>query len=128
MIGQVLECSEEIQGLATFGYNIDVVYEIAQPDVTANQFLGDRLFRGSVGELGTILGGSGNRFRDGEGRGWELQMEPRFNDHNTTKVYLTLNLHYERQTIPSREDIRGHLQELHDQLLRVIKCVERQEA
>jgi hypothetical protein len=100
------------QTLRAYGYNLDLVYE-QTTDSTAQEYLAKRLFSTDLPfrEQWQLVGGACRVvFREGENQ-WQFSVEPRFNDPNIRQVFLSLNLHKEKQTIPSEDEIKNSLQE-----------------
>ncbi len=96
-----------------FGYNLDLVYtqRSGQP---AGRYLAERLFApnllGNDGEQ--LLGGAGRlTFQNGE-KVWRVKLEPRFNEKDTAKVFLSLNLHQSEQRVPDENEMRASLHEI----------------
>ena len=100
------------ENLRAFGYNIDLVYD--QDSTTpASQYLAERLFSEELPRRGewNLVGGSGKlTYSEGENQ-WQITVEPRFNEPNTSRVFLTLNLHKEKQVPPSESEIKESLME-----------------
>ena len=96
---------------ATIGYNVELIFEqdSGQP---AGRFLGERLFDyGGLGEDAWPLWGGAGRIVFGNSQ--ERRMfttESRFGDDQTTRVYLTANLHMESVRIPDEGEVRESLQ------------------
>ena len=90
-----------------FGYNVELVYNQTS-GVSSLCYLGRKLFGKS--ELGTtdwvLAGGAGTLVFDAPDARWTVRVEPRFNDAETTRTFLTLNLHKAEQRLPSSEEIR----------------------
>ena len=99
-----------------FGYNIELVYD-QDSGLSASRYLADRLFTpGSfVIEGGQFIGGAGRLIYEGSGKRWTIAIEPRFNDNETTRIFLTLNLHRGEQRLPDEEEISASLQEAWEQ-------------
>lgn len=105
----------DLQGRSphAFGYNLELVYTqcSGQP---AGRYLAERLFApnllGNEGEQ--LLGGTGRlTFQNGE-KVWMVNLEPRFNEKDTAKVFLSLNLHQNEQRMPDENEIRASLHEI----------------
>lgn len=77
------------------GYVAEFRYDQDEQN-TAAGYLGDRLFgstKVAVGESWTMFSGWGRMsFTDHENV-WQIVVEPRFQDHETSKVFLSMNLH-----------------------------------
>ena len=96
-----------------FGYNIELVYDQTSGK-PAIQYLGERLFVGQ--DLGDedmeLIGGSGRIVLDSPAGRWTVQVEPRFGEEQTTRVFMSVNYHKQEQRIPSREEIRQDLHQV----------------
>ncbi len=95
-----------------FGYNIELVFDqdSGQPAI---QYIGKRLFGcQSLGEAGwELIGGIGRLiFADATSR-WTVNLQPRFDDTDTSRVFMSLNLHRDEQRLPNEEEIRHSLME-----------------
>ena len=99
-----------------FGFNLDLVYDqISEwPSV---RYLAERLFSSVPlgNERWQLFGGMGRLiFKDGE-KFWTVKLEPRFNEQDTTKIFLSINLHRNEQRLPDKNEIRDSLCETWDQ-------------
>ena len=98
------------QQLQAYGYNIEMVFDQTS-DERAFLYIGNRLFGYRPGSEGhwTFEGGAGRLvFSDTVGRR-TFALEPRFNDESTSRVFLSLNLHKNDQTIPGQDEIKNSL-------------------
>lgn len=97
--------------LISFGFNIDMVLELP-PERTASRFLADLLFASSPRPVDewTIIGGTGTLTFQNEEKQWTIRAEPRFGDRESSKVFLSLNLHIDNQSVPNRDKIHDFLQ------------------
>lgn len=104
--------SEEGGTLRAFGYNIEVVYE-QDTDLSAFNYLAKRLFQSeSTTKAGwQLIGGAAKLSYEGDNKLWNLIVEPRFNDKETNRIFLSLNLHKVQQSSPSQDEIRDSLYE-----------------
>ena len=84
----------EGQELRAFGYNIELVFEPISKE-QAIHYLLKRLFNPDLfrSDGSRLLGGTGRIFFEKGGRNWRATLQPRFNDENTSKIFLSLNLH-----------------------------------
>ena len=84
----------EDQELRAFGYNIELVFEPSSKE-KAIHYLLKRLFNPDLlrNKGSRLIGGTGRIFFEKNGRYWRATLQPRFNDENTTKIFLSLNLH-----------------------------------
>ena len=96
-----------------FGFNIELVYRQTE-EKPSEGYIAERLFfhqRFGFGEW-TLVGGGGKLSFEGNGARWNFTVEPRANDPSGRRVYLSLNLHRDKQQVPDREEIFSSLQEI----------------
>ena len=96
-----------------FGFNIELVYRQTE-EKPAERYIAERLFfhqRLGIEEW-TLVGGGGKLSFEGNDARWNFTVEPRANDPSGQRVYLSLNLHRDRQQVPDREEILVSLQEI----------------
>ena len=100
---------EELQA---YGYNIELVYEPSSQDL-AIEYLSKRLFTPHLLQDGgwQLMGGSGRLYFQKHEQLWQANLEPRFNNPETTKIFASLNLHQSEAVLafPSESDIRDRL-------------------
>lgn len=106
--------SEGRDGLAAFGYNVEVVFnqDSGQPAI---QYLGNRLFGNrSFGKEGQkLVGGTGQIIlNDERGHRWTITVRPRSGDEKEQRIAVGLNLHLSEQQPPSAEEIKTSLEEV----------------
>ncbi len=104
-----------------FGYNIEVVFDqdSGQPAI---QYIGKRLFgHQSLGEVGwELIGGTGQLvFADAQSR-WTINLRPRSDNPDTSKGFMSLNLHRDEQRLPNEEEIRASLIEARTKAIEII--------
>ena len=114
-----------------FGYNVILLY---RPDsgVTASSYLGERLFARALMQdeeiellpTSEIVGGMGQISFDIEGRRWNLTVEPRFKDLNTTTIYLNLNYHFSEKRLPVHDEISESLRKTWNQAYGIIEAID----
>ncbi len=120
-LGQVLEKASETAGaqqraLRAYGYNIEVVFgQISE--APSLKYLGARLFGKSefVPANWSVVGAMGQLYFDSPMGRWTIQLEPRFNDPNGDRVFMSLNLHKEEHTLPDAGSVRQSLESVWDQ-------------
>ena len=98
-----------------FGFNVDLIYRQTE-EKSSERYIAERLFphqRFGIEEW-TLVGGGGKLSFEGNGARWNFTVEPRANDPSGRRVYLSLNLHRDRQHVPNREEILVSLQEIWD--------------
>lgn len=101
-----------------FGYNMDLVLD-QDSEEPAIRYIGRGLFRSRLPEaLGqNFVGGSGRLIAtDTVGR-WTIDVEPRFNDNSTSRIFLRVNLHKDEQRLPNEDEIRKALLQVKDRAL-----------
>lgn len=114
--GKALQISSEKGTPRAFGYNLELVYD-QDVGVTAFHYIGERLFReGAYFPEGWELAGGAGRllFNSDEGR-WTIQIEPRFSDENTSRVFLNLNFHKEEGRLPNKEEMLSTFRQVWEQ-------------
>ena len=98
-----------------FGFNIELIFD-QDSGTNAFGYLSGRLF--DVEHLGItgwqFVGGAGRLIFDDSGRRWTINLEPRFNDNNESRVFLGVNLHIGGQTLLDEAGIRLSLEEVWD--------------
>lgn len=110
---------------AAFGYNLDLVYE-QHSDAKSFSYLSQRLFNSNLsGRDGwNLVGGFGKlHYQDGSRR-WMITVEPRFHDEQTTRIFLSLNLHINEQRYPGDEEIKKAFQEVWNQAHNIPKWLD----
>ena len=103
-------------GLRAYGYNLDLVYS-QDSEPLAQEYLASRLFSNDLPlrEEWQLMGGAGRIiYREGENQ-WQFTLEPRFNDAATSRIFLTVNLHKDKQEIPSESEMNESLEEVWQQ-------------
>ncbi len=109
-----------------FGFNIELVFD--QDDgISAFRYIGDRLFNIDIWNDGwQISGGSGRMiFVDSNEKRWTVAIEPRFNDENSSRVFLSLNLHQDKQCVPAQEEMEDSLREIWDQAHKFVRWLDK---
>ena len=113
------------QELRAFGFNIEAVYRLTSEE-NAVQFLASRilvpnLFRQTGFQL---VGGSPRLRLERDGNLWNFTIEPRLGDPNSNRIFISLNLHVEGDTMPSEGDIRESLKQVWDQAHAIVRDFE----
>ncbi len=98
---------------AAFGFNIDMVYDQDSGEA-ARTYLGRRLFvrANELNERWTHVGGAGKLFAHEEGWQWTITLEPRLQVAETTKVFLSANLHVPEARMPDDNEMKDMLRRL----------------
>ena len=91
-----------------FGYNIELVYD-QTTGRSALGYLGAGLFgRGGLTVPDwKLVGGAGRFIFDSADGRWSIRVEPRFNDEESSRIYLSMNLHKAENRLPSLNEIRA---------------------
>ena len=110
---------------SAYGFNIQVVYDQNSGD-NAMSYLGQRLFAptNDLHERWGLVGGFGKLMFQEDQRQWTIALEPRFNDPNTTKVFLDINLHIPEGRLPEEDEMRTLLGELWDRTHALIETID----
>ena len=114
--GKALQISSEGGTPRAFGYNLELIYD-HDVGVSAFHYIGERLFReGTFSPEGWELAGGAGRllFNSDAGR-WTIQIEPRFNDENASRVFLNLNFHKEEGRLPNKEEMLSTFHQVWEQ-------------
>ena len=108
-----------------FGYNLELVYD-QDSGSPAFQYIGKRLFReDTFAPEGWALAGGAGRLVFGSAAGrWTVQIEPRFGDENSSRVYLNLNFHKEEQRLPDRAEMLRTFQHVWSQSHDFARCLD----
>ena len=114
------------QATTTYGYNIEMVYDQLS-QTPSFQYLGERLFGKSDFNVGDwrFIGGAGWLAFDSEDGSWQIKLEPRFNDMETSKVFMSLNMHKAEQRVPSTADFQNDLGRVWNQAHDFVQCLDR---
>ena len=97
---------------SAFGYNVEMVYD-QDSGAPAFYYLASRLFKHSLPGVGggLLVGGTGQLIFDENGRRWQVNVEPRFKDGATSRLFLSLNMHRNEQRLPEEDEIEASLDE-----------------
>ena len=99
-------------------YNIDLYYDqySGQP---ALHYLGSRLFNKKDLDIPEteLIGGSGRLVFKSATEQWTFSIEPRFNDSETSRVFLNVNLHKVENRLPESTEIKKSFEEIWEQAL-----------
>lgn len=92
--------------LHDFGYNAEMVFD-QDSNPTALEFLGERLLRNDrvTSPDRQFLGGACRMIVRDEMGQWTYNLEPRFNDPQTPRVFVNVNLHNEHQPLPQGAEV-----------------------
>lgn len=101
--------------ISSYGANIELLYG-QDSNPSAFGYLGQRLFKEylhSDGESNTTLigGGSASFSMRRENQTSNFTIEPRFRDKTTAKVFLSLNLHVDKDSPPTKNEIERSLKQ-----------------
>ena len=108
--------NSQVQELHAFGFNIEAVYGLTSGE-NAIQFLASRIFVPCLFQRSgfQLKGGSPRLSLERDGRLWNFTIEPRFGDPDGSKIFISVNLHVEENTMPSESHVKDFLQEVWDQ-------------
>ena len=112
--GHAIEATNlEGQAPVAYGFNIELVYRHTE-EKPSEQYIAERLF--SYTQFGpddwTLVGGGGKLSFEADDARWNFGVEPRSNDSSGRRVYLSLNLHRNKQQIPNKDEILSSLREI----------------
>ncbi|MDE2817829.1 MAG: hypothetical protein OXK81_14190 [Chloroflexota bacterium] len=109
---------------ANFGFNVELVFDQDSGD-TALEYLAKRIFSNNPNIPGwELAGGAGKMvFLEG-GNQWNVTIEPRFNDANTSKVFCSINLHLGERPIPDREELLNCLALTWDHTMQFVEAID----
>lgn len=99
---------DDPQTLTAFGINTDMVYRHSE-EMPSEQYVAEKLFphqRFFFDDL-SLAFGLGRFSYTSEDTQWNFGLEPRANDSTSRKVFMSLNLHVDRQQAPDQEEILG---------------------
>ena len=96
-----------------YGFNIELIYRQTE-EKPSEQYIAERLFPNhQFGiEDWTLVGGGGKLSFEGNDARWNFAVEPRANDASGRRVFLSLNLHRNKQQIPNSDEILDSLHEI----------------
>ena len=107
--------STDLQGTvpSSFGFNMELVYD-QDSGQNAHSYLGRRLFSraSDLHEEWGYVGGSGKLLVHEEAWRWTINLDPRFQAADTSKVFLGANLHLSEARIPGDDEMDMLLREL----------------
>ena len=108
---QIVECALPVEdGPSTarhnFGFNAELVFD-QDDSPTAFEFLGERLLRSErlAPPSGQFVGGACRMIFVDELGQWTYNLEPRFNDLQSSRVFISVNLHYVERPLPHGKEI-----------------------
>ncbi len=92
--GNAIKHTTNVQDIRAHGYNVDLVYA-QNSAISASSYIAKRMFSTfPKNEAWKVIGGhAGLRFQSNDGRMWIADIEPRFRQDDTNKIYFRLNLH-----------------------------------
>ncbi|MDE2786382.1 MAG: hypothetical protein OXL37_06930 [Chloroflexota bacterium] len=102
IVNSALLAGNDLGGaLYDFGYNAEMVFD-QDSNPTAFEFLGERLLRKErvAPPNRQFLGGACRMIIRDELGQWTYNLEPRFNDPQTPRVFVNVNLHNEQRPLP----------------------------
>ena len=86
--------TKSIGEIGAHGYNVALVYD-QSAQAQSRSYIADRVLKDFPTPAGLVVVGGSSDFscHDDAGRLWNVSIEPRFNRDDTSKVFLSLNLH-----------------------------------
>ena len=112
VLAKATESSTRHQGsLSSYGYNLELAFDQSS-GVSSLRYLSDRLYSKSefVPEDWSLVGATGRLFFESPQGRWTIQVEPRFNDPNSSRVFMSINLHKEETTLPDPRTVGQSLE------------------
>ena len=109
-----IDCSEvDRRSPRTFGYNIEMVFG-QDTGLPAVRYIGERLIGPDhLGESGwELTGGAGRVSFNSAGGRRNFVVEPRFGDEETSRLFLSVNLHQQETNLPEQDEITKTLESL----------------
>ena len=90
-----------------FGHNVEMVFDQDQ-NPTAFEFLGQRLLKSenAMAPNREFLGGACRIIILDELGQWTYTLEPRFNDPEAQRVFISVNLHIAQRPLPTQDEVR----------------------
>lgn len=117
LTARAIRLSEVDEDFTTaFGINLDLICE-PHSSTPASQYIARRLFSSQFQPPGgwqLDRGAAQIGYVDGPSR-WNLTLEPRLKDNDTTRVFLSVNHHLENQPLPDRAKLTRLLEHTWDQ-------------
>ena len=101
--------------LRAYGFNIDATYTLPS-EQTASQFIANRLFASNPFQGYHLKGGMARFHLIRNDQTWNIRVEPRLGDPAASKVFVSLNLHIEEMSLPSKPFIKKSLNDMWDQV------------
>lgn len=124
IVSHAYSCTEHTKTPANFGLNLDMVCN-QNSGRSASGYIAHNILSHSLLENKRIIGGSGAfTFLDEQQKQWAIRIEPRFKDLKTTKVFISLNLHFNEPRIPNNNEIRTFLDQIWDRALNIGEWIE----
>lgn len=124
IVNYAFSCTEHTKTPANFGINIDMVCN-QDSGHSASGYIAHNILSHSLLENKSIISGSGTfTFLDEQQKQWAIRIEPRFKDLNTTKVFLSLNLHFNEPRIPNNNELRTFLDQIWTRALNIGEWIE----
>ena len=120
VLGKAMETRQQ-GSLNAYGYNLELAYDQAS-GAPSLRYLGDRLFaKGDfVPADWSLAGATGRQYFDSSQGRWTIQVEPRFNDPDSIRVFMSINLHKEETSLPDAIGVRQDLETVWDQAYEIV--------
>ena len=120
VLGKAMETRQQ-GALHAYGFNLELAYDQTS-GVPSLRYLGDRLFAKSefVPADWSLVGATGRQNYDSSRGRWTIQVEPRFNDPDSTRVFMSINLHKEETSLPDANGVRQDFESVWDQAYEIV--------
>ena len=94
--------------IGAHGYNVEIAYDQSSGR-SAFSYIGEKAFAGlpAIDNWNLIGGLAAFRFVDSDGTTRNIHIEPRFRSDTFHRVYLHLNLHFDRHHVPEATEIEA---------------------
>ena len=122
---EALRSTETEELPRTFGYNLELVYDQDSGSSTF-QYIGKHLFQevAFTPEGWAFEGGAGRLLFSSPAGRWTVQIEPRFNDETSSRVFLNLNFHKEERRLPDLDEMLNTFQNVWSQAHDFAQCLD----
>ena len=106
----------------SFGYNVELVYDQIS-DLSASQYIARRILSLAPPKW-NVMGGVAAFSIEESPQVWNIKIEPRMNEPKTSKVFLSVNCHFNESRFPDREETQKYLLHAWEQAYCLIKRID----
>ncbi len=113
------------------GYNVELLYDLlSESERSAYQYIARRIFSPFKDEFNWgLIGGTGkfsfNELYKEDYQRWNVQIEPRFNQEDTSTIFLATNLHFNNIELPkTKEEILNSLNRVWEQAHKLVERID----